>query len=107
MVKIVVVTDIDSAAGFRLAGVDVVTATSENAEETLQTLVKTPEVGMIAVNETLLEALSERTKKVLRMTDFPLVISFPKILASKEKGKAGEGYAAELIRKAIGYHIKL
>jgi V/A-type H+-transporting ATPase subunit F len=103
----VVLTDSDTADGFRLAGVDVAVADSpETARKTLNALLNTDSSGIIAVNEKIMAAIDERTQKRIDSIYRPIVISLP----IREKLQLGEGhraYLARLIRRAIGFDITL
>ena len=60
MYKLIVLTDPDTADGFRLAGVDVTTAeTPDDARKALASLIDEDDSGIIAVNERLMSAIDE------------------------------------------------
>ena len=68
MYKLLVLTDADSADGFRLAGVDVVIVDSpEDARKRLSSLIDTDSSGIIAVNERLMGAIDERLRKKIEV----------------------------------------
>ncbi len=107
MYKVIVLTDPESADGFRLAGIDVVEAlTPEDARKTLISLMNDDKSGIIAVNEDFMEAIDERTREKIDKIYRPIVIPIP----SKKKVEISEErreYLASLIRRAIGFDIKL
>ncbi len=89
MYRAVVVTDPETATGFRLAGVEVREAASpEAALEHLRALV-TLDYGLIAVNEELLRGLEDDMARIMRDRDLPIVVPFP---GPKEKLESGEDY---------------
>lgn len=107
MFKLIVVTDPDSADGFRLSGVDVVEAdTLEKAKRTLISLVNDDDSGIIAVNENFMASIDEHTKDKINKLYRPIVISIPapKMLDVQEQRI---NYLSKLIRRAIGFEIKL
>ncbi|NIQ37779.1 MAG: hypothetical protein GTN81_04220 [Proteobacteria bacterium] len=107
MYDVVVITDHASSIGFRLAGVEVRQATSETAAEVLRETISAGNVGLVAINEEFLKDFDQRTMKIVTESEMPLIIPFPPIVFTEERRDVEESYAAQLIRKAIGYHIKL
>lgn len=107
MYKLIVLTDTDTADGFRLAGVDVQVADSnEQARQTLNSLIDDDACGIIAVNEKMMAAIDERTQKKIDSIYRPIVISLP-IKEKLEMGEDHRAYLARLIRRAIGFDITL
>lgn len=107
MYKLIVLTDPDNADGFRLAGVDVeVIDREDQVRERLNRLLDGEDSGIIAVNETLMAAIDERTQKKIDSIYRPLVISLP-IREKLAFGEDHRAYLARLIRRAIGFDITL
>ena len=107
MYKLIVLTDPDTADGFRLAGVDVVVCESlELVREKLNGLLDDEDSGIIAVNEQMMAAIDERTQKKIDSIYRPLVISLP-IRERLAFGEDHRAYLARLIRRAIGFDITL
>lgn len=107
MYKLVVLTDSDTADGFRLAGVDVEVADShELARKKLNVLINDESSGIIAVNERMMAAIDERTQKKIDSIYRPIVISLP-IREKLEVGEDHRAYLSRLIRRAIGFDITL
>ncbi|MCX8007515.1 MAG: V-type ATP synthase subunit F [Coriobacteriia bacterium] len=107
MYKLVVLTDSDTADGFRLAGVDVVSVdSSDEARRRLNELIDDDSSGIIAVNEEYMSQIDERTQQKINSTYRPIVISLPirEKLVSEEDHRA---YLSRLIRRAIGFDITL
>jgi V/A-type H+-transporting ATPase subunit F len=97
--KLLVLTDADTADGFRLAGVDVVVVESpEEARKSLAALVDTDSSGIIAVDE--------RLRKKIDSIYRPIVVSLP-IREKLELGEDHRAYLSRLIRRAIGFDITL
>ncbi len=78
MYKFVIVTDSDRAAGFRLAGAEVVEAADPNeARAAIPPLLYRDDIGIVAVNEEYMLSLDEKVKKLvpflrLKMEDSPV-----------------------------------
>ncbi|HSK46410.1 MAG TPA: V-type ATP synthase subunit F [Coriobacteriia bacterium] len=107
MYKLIVLTDPDTADGFRLAGVDVhVVESIDLVREKLNKLLDEEESGIIAVNEQFIAAIDERTQKKIDSIYRPLVISLP-IREKLAFGEDHRAYLARLIRRAIGFDITL
>jgi V/A-type H+-transporting ATPase subunit F len=105
--KLLVLTDSDTADGFRLAGVDVEVADSpEAARKRLNALLDDDSSGIIAVNEKMMAVIDERTQKKIDSIYRPIVISLP-IKEKLEMGEDHRAYLARLIRRAIGFDITL
>ena len=107
MPRVVVLTDNEPAAGFRLAGLEVhVAASPFEAERELLELLANKNIGIIALNEEFLENFSERVKKRIERGEHPIVFPFPSIKKWREAAPPEE-YVVRLIRRAIGYHLKI
>jgi V/A-type H+/Na+-transporting ATPase subunit F len=105
--KVVVLTDTDTADGFRLAGVDVdVVDSPEMARTRLISLLDDDATGIIAVNERLMTAVDERIQKKIDSIYRPIVVSLP-IREKLEMGEDHRAYLSRLIRRAIGFDITL
>jgi V/A-type H+-transporting ATPase subunit F len=102
MHKFVVVTDRDSAAGFRLAGVDAFEAAGpDEAKDIIASLVRKEDTGIVAVSEDLLTLLDEKLRDRLERLHRPIIIPIP----SRSKGVDRRSYIERLLRKAIGYNV--
>ncbi len=107
MYRLIVLTDSDTADGFRLSGVDVVVAGSnEDARARLNALLDDEASGIIAVNEKMMAEIDERTQHKIDSIYRPIVISLP-IKERLEMGEDHRAYLARLIRRAIGFDITL
>jgi V/A-type H+-transporting ATPase subunit F len=107
MYKVVIVTDSETADGFRLAGVDVYEVKdSEQAREEINRLIDDERTGILAVNEGFLSDIGESLQERIESTYKPIVISLP----VKEKAAgAGErkAYLTRLIHQAVGFDVTL
>jgi V/A-type H+-transporting ATPase subunit F len=101
MYRFVVVTDPDTASGFRLAGVDVIEAPSiEDARKIISNLLYKDDTGIVAVNEEFMAALDQKLMEKIEKTYRPVVIPIP----TGARGSR-ESYLEALLRRAIGYNI--
>lgn len=107
MYNVVIITDERSLIGFRLTGVEVKDATRDTAAEILKETIKRGDVGLIAINEDFIKSFDHKVMRIVTESEMPLIIPFPPVVYTEEKRDVEESYAAQLIRKAIGYHIKL
>ncbi|HEY5532324.1 MAG TPA: V-type ATP synthase subunit F [Candidatus Anoxymicrobiaceae bacterium] len=107
MYKVVVLTDPETAHGFRLAGVDVREAKDgEEAKREINRLLEDDNTGILAVNEGFLSSVDERIQKRIESTYRPIVVSLP----VKEKlGAVGErrAFLAKLVHRAVGFDVTL
>lgn len=107
MYKAIVVTDPETADGFRLAGVDVVAAdTPEDAQEQIKMLLDDDSAGILAVNESFYEAIDEKTKEKIDSIYRPIVIPLP-VKETVEMVGERRAYLARLIHRAVGFDITL
>ncbi|BDG08176.1 V-type ATP synthase subunit F [Anaeromyxobacter paludicola] len=92
--------------GFRLAGVEVVEVGPGEEAAKLRAFLSRPEMGVVAVEERVVAEVPEPVLKRLSERPVPVLLPF-----SLPRGGAGEGpgqaYAAALVRRAIGYQVKL
>jgi V/A-type H+/Na+-transporting ATPase subunit F len=104
--NLVVVTRPGEGLGFRLAGARVEEIAPGDEAARLPPLLAAPDAGVVAVEEAVLagvpEALLERAARKGTPIVFPFAL--PRRLA--EPGRA-ETYVGLLIRRAIGYHVRL
>ncbi len=107
MYRLIVLTDADSADGFRLAGVDVDVIDSEDqVSERLNRLLDDDETGIIAISERMMAGIDERTQRKIDSIYRPLVIALP-LKEQLEVGEDHRAHLARLIRRAIGFDITL
>ena len=102
MYKFLVVTDPDTAPGFRLAGVEVIEASSqEEARKAINALVFKDDTGIVAVNEEFIAALDQKLVETIEKTYRPIVIPIP----SRAKRIDRTSYIERMLQRAIGYNI--
>ncbi|MGA2934471.1 MAG: V-type ATP synthase subunit F [Methanomicrobiales archaeon] len=102
MYKFLVVTDPDTAPGFRLAGVEVIEAASqEEARKAINALVFKDDTGIVAVNEEFIAALDQKLVETIEKTYRPIIIPIP----SRAKRIDRTSYIERMLQRAIGYNI--
>lgn len=92
--------------GFRLAGVAVEEVPPGGEAAAFRRLVADPRAGVLAVEEELLAAAPARLLRRARARGLPVVLPFALPRRVGEEGR-GRAYVAALIRRAIGYGVKL
>ncbi len=101
--KLVVAVPAGDALGFRLAGVQVVEVERGHEEAALRGLRAMPGVGVVAVEASLLAAAEGGSRP-----DPGLPVFIPFTLPRRfTEARGGEAFIAALVRRAVGYHVKL
>lgn len=94
------------ALGFRLAGAEVEEVARGEEAAVFRRLAADPHAGVLAVEEELLHAVPPRALRRARERGVPVVIPFPLPRRWSDEGR-GRAYVAALIRRAVGYGVKL
>ncbi len=104
MKKIVFLTTCDARFGFSLAGIAHHVVDPSEAEAELDSLMAEPDNGLVIIDERLLRGgVEEQIRE--NEPDWQGILL---VLPSPEKlAPEAEDYAARLIRRAIGYHVRL
>ena len=107
--KIAVLTEHESAAGYRLAGLEVfVAADGRAAEKILVRLVQEGDHALIAINEALIPDPYHTVKREMRGRDVPVLLPIPSIASAlADKGEDSQAYMRRLIVETIGYEIRI
>ena len=105
MFKLTVICPEKLAKGFELTGVDVFTSDSkEKTERLLLQTIEEKKAGLVVLPQEHLESLDERKRKELEKLDFPLIVPVPMI---RETEMTPEEYVSQMVRRAIGYQVKI
>jgi vacuolar-type H+-ATPase subunit F/Vma7 len=105
MSRLLVITRPTLVSGFRLAGVDAYGVENiEDAENLIDNWLKADEVGLLAIDDGLMEVMALSVKKRLEEYEKLPYITIP------GGGSLGTGFSrrhhiTEMIRRAIGFHI--
>lgn len=107
MVDFLVITGKGASLGFRCAGLDCrEIADGEDVSSILLTAQAAGKYGLVAVEERLLSRVSEGVMKRIKKKGLPIIvpINLPEKWGEVE---AAESPVVRLIRRAIGYQIKI
>lgn len=104
--RLAVVVRPGDALGFRLAGARVEEAPPGGEAALLRALVGEPELAVLAVEQEVLAAAPERLLRRARERGLPVILPFALPRRWSEEG-GGRAYVAALIRRAVGYGVKL
>jgi len=105
MKSIVVLTSEDARYGFSLSGAIQFVVAPEDAELLLRKVMEDPDTGVVAIDERLLAGISEERFREMERRWYGILIVLP---APEKAGAEGaEDYALRLIKRAIGYHVRL
>lgn len=97
----------EAALGFRLAGIGAgIAETPEELQRSAESLLAEPGVRLALLDETLFQQLPERVRKKLENSRSPVFIPVPASRIARG-GMKPEEYVARLMRRAIGYQIKI
>jgi V/A-type H+-transporting ATPase subunit F len=102
--KIAVISPPDARYGFSLGGISQSVVEPGDAEKALSRIMAGPGYGLVMIDERLLKEMPEERLRELERGWHGILL----VLPSPETPPAGfEDYAARLIRRAIGYHVRL
>lgn len=107
MADFLVITDHGRSLGFKCAGLDCMEADEKtDISALLLSIQNEGKYGLVAIEEALLERTPEATLKRIRKKGLPMLIpiNIPRKWGEVEPG---ESPVVRLIRRAIGYQIKL
>lgn len=101
-----VVTRRGEGLGFRLAGAPVEEVAEGQEGERFKALIAEHDVGVLAVEQAVLERLPEPLLEKVGREGVPVVLPFALPRRWQQPGR-GEEYVATLMRRAVGYHVKI
>lgn len=107
MLTFCVMTGQENAEGFRLAGIDVAVVNSPSeAEKKIGKVLAGQGCGLLLVDDGIYEGIGEGFRKRLDREGLPVIVPLP-----MERGwgmeERGREYLLRLIRRSIGYHMRL
>lgn len=107
MAELLVITGPGASVGFRCAGIDTLEVEEDSdVSGTLLDIQSGGRYGLVAIEERLLQKVPELAAKRLRKRGLPIIIPISLPLKWGEAG-AAESPVVRLIRRAIGYQIKI
>lgn len=104
MKQVAVMTPPDARHGFALTGVRQRTLLPEQLPPELQSLLDDPGVGLVVVDERLATGAMQASLREMERRWPGLVVMLP---APREGARVGEDYVLRLIRRALGYQVRL
>jgi len=104
MNRIAVVTPPDAEHGFALTGISQHVAAAGDAEIILRKVMQEKDTVLIIIDERLMRELGEERMRELERTWYGVLLALP---SPEKAAPEAEDYAARLIRRAIGYHVRL
>lgn len=108
MPKMVILTDSETATGFRLAGVEVRETDQDGAQRALEELIEADSYGLVAVDEALIPDPNRSSARIMRGRELPVLLTMPSLGAAfGEEGADAADYMKRLVRSAIGFDVKL
>jgi vacuolar-type H+-ATPase subunit F/Vma7 len=104
--RLVVIASPGLSAGFALAGVPVFEAADgTHAAHQIEQFAEDGSAGVVIIDEPLYRALPEELLRSLRRSALPVVIPVPGPDWTTES--TAHEYIVEILRRAIGYRVKL
>lgn len=109
MLKVIAISEKESAGGFALAGVETwIVADAKQASEALAKVVSAGEYGIVIMDEKLSSGLDKQVTRALARSSGPMLVSIPGELRWRDtETLAQDDYVARLIRRAIGYQLNI
>lgn len=107
MARMVVLTDSETAVGFRLAGVEVRETDDVSARKDLEALIASDAYGLVVVDEGLLPDPIAASERAMRGRELPVVLPLPSLTDAFGESDDAVAYMKALVRNAIGFDIKL
>lgn len=104
MKNIVFITPRDARYGFSISGVTQYAVTPDEAVATLTRVMAEPDSGVVVIDERLLGGIGEERFREMEKRWYGILLVLP---APEKAGAEAEDYVARLIRRAIGYHVRL
>jgi vacuolar-type H+-ATPase subunit F/Vma7 len=104
MKNIVVITPPDALPGFELSGVIQYAAAPADGEVVIRKVMADPDSGVVIVDERLVAAIGDERFREMEKRWYGILLVLP---APEKAAEGGEDYADRLIRRAIGYHVRL
>jgi V/A-type H+-transporting ATPase subunit F len=101
--KIAVLSDKDTAVGFRLAGIHDVFTTDGNEREIWNKICERDDIGILFITEKIAEVLGKYLKEYRISHDTPIIVEIPD---KKGRLKDHVDYISHLIKKAVGVEVE-
>lgn len=103
MKRIVFITAQDAEYGFSLTGVSQYAIDVGNAEDVLQKILNEPDTGVVVLDERLIKCIGDERLREFENKWYGILL----ILPAPERLPMEEDYAMKIIKRAVGYHVRL
>ncbi len=107
MPKMLILTDSETATGFRLAGVEVREADNTTAQKALEETIQSDNYGLVVVDESLIVDPIKSSERAMRGRSLPVILPMQGLGTAFGESDDAREYMKELVRRAIGFDIKL
>lgn len=107
MPRMLIVTDAETAIGFRLAGVETLASDRDAVARDLERVILGDGYGLVVVDEGLMADPVKAMERVMRGRDLPVLLPMPGLSAAFDHDADATRYMKELVRSAIGFDVKL
>lgn len=104
MNEVVFITPEDARYGFSLAGVRQLTVSAVQAEALLRQTMAERAVAVVVIDERLIKAIEAKRFNELEVAWPGLLVTLP---APEWETAGEEDYLQRLIKRALGYHVRL
>jgi V/A-type H+/Na+-transporting ATPase subunit F len=103
MNRVVFITPHDARYGFSLSGALQHVTTPEDVEAAVRKAVADPDSGVVIIDERLVGAIGDERFREMEQRYYGVLL----VLPAPERYGGVEGYAERLIRRVIGYQVRL
>ncbi len=107
MPKMLVLTDNETATGFRLAGIEVRESDPQNAQKVLNEIILSDNYGLVVVDESLIPDPNKSSERIMRGRDLPVLLNMPSLGAAFIESDDSTEYMKALVRDTIGFDVKM
>ena len=104
MKEVAFITPEDARYGFSLAGAKQLTVAADKAERLLRETIADETVAVVVIDERLLKAIDSKLFSELEKNWRGLLVTLP---APEWDTDGEEDYLQRLIKRALGYHVRL
>lgn len=104
MKRVVFITPSDAEPGFRLAGVRQIVSGPETVRETVGAALRDEDNGLVVLDERLARTIPDEDLQAL---DRPRQAVLAVLPSPRAEAEPAEDPLAQLIRRTIGYHVRI
>jgi vacuolar-type H+-ATPase subunit F/Vma7 len=104
MKKVAFITPSDALYGFSLTGISQIVGEAGDTEDLITKTKAGQDVGLIIIDERMLNGMTEERLREMEQAWRGILLVLPSPIKPPPEV---EDYAARMIRRAIGYHVRL